>query len=126
MGAAPAYALRMFRRRPRDPAAVITGARPPRTVDIGARERRYLVTMGLRVACFALVGIVPGTWAKLACVAGAVVLPGIAVLLANAVDKRAAVQPRDPEPDRPQLPSGGVITGQVVSPPEEPDSAADR
>jgi DUF3099 family protein len=57
--------------------------------DIGYRERRYLLTMGIRALCFVL-GIVfaltlHGSWRWLAVAAllGAVVLPYVAVVFAN-------------------------------------------
>jgi hypothetical protein len=49
--------------------------------------RRYLIAMGLRGLCFVL-AIVASGWLRWAFVAGAVVLPYIAVVLANAVGPR--------------------------------------
>ncbi len=53
----------------------------------GARMRRYLVVMGFRGICFVLAIITTG-WVRWAFVVGAVVLPYIAVVLANAVGPR--------------------------------------
>jgi len=67
----------------------VTDARRPMSEDIGYRERRYLLTMGVRALCF-VIGIVfaltlHGSWRWLAVAAllGAVVLPYIAVIFAN-------------------------------------------
>jgi hypothetical protein len=51
------------------------------------RIRRYLVTMGIRTVCFVLAVVTSG-WLRWACVSLAVVLPYIAVVLANAVSPR--------------------------------------
>lgn len=55
--------------------------------DRRARMIKYSVTMGVRLVCILLCLFVRGWW-LLICAAGAVVLPYIAVVLANAVDVR--------------------------------------
>ena len=60
--------------------------------------KRYLIMMGIRVACFGLVFVTSG-WVRWAAVAGAVVIPYFAVVIANAVRPREmgsiqAVTPR--------------------------------
>jgi len=60
----------------------ITGAASSLTDDQSGRTRRYLWSMGLRTACF--IGAVVATgWLRWALVAGAVVLPYVAVVVAN-------------------------------------------
>lgn len=63
-----------------------------------------MITMGIRIACFVAMAFVGGPlrWLLLA---GAAFLPGIAVLLANAVDKRGQTGPvvHAPVVDRPAL-----------------------
>jgi Protein of unknown function (DUF3099) len=49
---------------------------------------KYTVTMCIRLVCIALCLVVQGWWLLL-CVAGAVILPYVAVVLANAVDARS-------------------------------------
>lgn len=77
------------RRRERPVVHTVTDARRPLSEDIGYRERRYLITMGVRALCFFLSIIfavsLPGAWRWLAVVAliGAVVLPYVAVIFAN-------------------------------------------
>lgn len=51
------------------------------------RIRRYLITMGIRIACFVLAVVFEG-WVRWVFVAGAAILPYIAVVLANAVGPR--------------------------------------
>lgn len=53
-----------------------------------ARIRRYLFTMGIRTTCFVLAVVTSG-WVRWTCVVLAVVLPYIAVVLANAVRPRS-------------------------------------
>lgn len=52
------------------------------TAERRGRVKRYSITMGIRVVCFLLCLVVPGYW-KIAFVVGAVVLPYIAVVVAN-------------------------------------------
>lgn len=103
------------------PATNITSAGMPRSVDRGKRERRYLITMGFRVACFIGAYFAPGPW-RWVLLGAAAILPGIAVVLANAVDEKRIAQatpesPQQgltaPEPSRPD-PSEEIITGEVV------------
>ncbi len=71
--------------------------------------RRYLVAMSLRGVCFVL-AIVTSGWLRWTFVVGAVVLPYVAVVLANAVGPRfgEAVAPVVPVRDEPP-----VLTGRV-------------
>src|SRR5690554_1800628 len=75
------------RTRRGSPVQAITSAPRALAEDVHARTVRYLVSMGIRTACFLLILVVPGPW-KWVCVAGALLLPGIAVLLANAGRQR--------------------------------------
>jgi type III secretory pathway component EscV len=47
------------------------------------RTKRYLISMGIRTACVLAAIVVPG-WPKWVFIAGAVVLPYLAVVIANA------------------------------------------
>lgn len=73
-------------------AVPITSARPARSVDIRRRQTRYLLSMGLRTVCFVLAIVTTG-WLRWVLVAGAVFLPYVAVVLANATDRRGSVGP---------------------------------
>ncbi|WP_227425103.1 DUF3099 domain-containing protein [Pengzhenrongella sicca] len=69
----------------------ITTAPEPLADDVARRTRRYLAQMGLRLVCFLAGvltwGVVPG-WVSVIFLVGAVVLPYIAVILANAGRER--------------------------------------
>jgi len=67
----------------------VTTAHAGRLEDVAARQRRYLLMMGIRIACLPLAVLVDG-WARWIFIAGAVVLPYVAVVIANAV-----ARPRD-------------------------------
>jgi len=79
----------MARDRSREPEAVrITSAAASRNEDIATRQRRYLLSMSLRTVCFvgAIVASLLGspTWVWAILIAGALVLPYVAVVMANA------------------------------------------
>jgi hypothetical protein len=65
----------------------VTTAATSSTADQDARMKRYLIMMGIRIACFGLVFVTTG-WLRWACIAGAVLLPYFAVIVANAVQPR--------------------------------------
>lgn len=66
----------------------ITGAQAPLSADQRARTRRYLISMAIRTVCF-IGAIVTTGWLRWTLVAAAVVLPYVAVVMANAGRKRA-------------------------------------
>jgi hypothetical protein len=74
----------------------ITSAPEPLADDLARRTRRYLLQMGIRTLCFVLAvvlwGVVP-TWVSLLFIVGAVVLPYVAVLFANAGRERVERAP---------------------------------
>ena len=92
---------------------VITTARRAKSLDANERNRRYLWTMGVRVACF-LGGVMsPHPWNWVLFI-GAAVIPPMAVMLANAVDLRRPDESAEPAPTgRPQLEPGEIIKGSV-------------
>jgi len=57
----------------------------------------YTVTMGIRVVCIVACLFVPGWW-QLLCLAGAVVLPYVAVVLANVARTSVPEAPEAPGP----------------------------
>ncbi|HQR79280.1 MAG TPA: DUF3099 domain-containing protein [Actinomycetota bacterium] len=61
----------------------ITGAKVPLSADQRQRTRRYLTSMAIRTVCF-IGAILASGWLRWTLVAGAVVLPYIAVIMANA------------------------------------------
>ncbi|GAA1161141.1 DUF3099 domain-containing protein [Nocardioides aquiterrae] len=79
-------------RHHRDEAVRITTAPSSRNADIAARQRRYLVSMGIRTVCFvaAIVAALAGIgWLWPIFIAGALVLPYVAVVMANANASRS-------------------------------------
>lgn len=55
--------------------------------------RNYIIAMSLRVVCFVLILVVDNTYTRIGLIVAAGVLPGVAVLLANAVDRRGHATP---------------------------------
>jgi len=93
-----------------DPQEVftITDARRGLSDEQTGRTRRYLISMGIRTACVIAAIFVPG-WPRWILIAGAVVLPYLAVVAANAGHEND--EPGDlgvVHPDRPALPAPGI------------------
>lgn len=122
----------MSRRNP-EPAQSITSAPEPLGADQARRARRYLIQMGVRVACFLLAVLtwshVP-LWVSLVLIVGAVVLPYIAVLFANAGRERRDDAPPGylphlldaAPPARPVAPAPpGPSDPAAQAPPQDPD-----
>jgi hypothetical protein len=66
--------------------------------DAGARFAKYMTTMGLRIACFvAMVFIQPYGWYTWVLGAGAVILPWIAVVVANVGEDTRRTVAENPE-----------------------------
>lgn len=92
---------------------LITSARRAKSLDAEQRNKRYLITMGVRVACFLGGVLSPSPWNWVLFI-GAAVIPPIAVMLANAVDLRRPQEPEQPEAsERPELEPGTTIAGSV-------------
>lgn len=95
---------------------VITDAKHGTTLDLEARTKRYLITMAFRTACFIGMIFVPDVW-KIVLLVGAVILPAIAVLFANAEDRHLDPLAPNARPDPwtpPELTEGAVVKGEVV------------
>ena len=65
-------------------AVRITTASTSSADDIAARQRRYLLAMGFRTVCFVAAIFVTLTWARVVLIVAALVLPYVAVVMANA------------------------------------------
>ncbi|MEI2715950.1 MAG: DUF3099 domain-containing protein [Candidatus Nanopelagicales bacterium] len=78
----------------------VTSAQTPLSQEQRARTKRYLISMSIRTACF-LGAVIAQGWLRWALLAGAVFLPYIAVVMANAgrendpMDGPQAVPPAD-------------------------------
>lgn len=70
-----------------DRAIRITTASTSRQEEISQRQRRYVLSMSLRTVCFIAAVLTEG-WIRWVLVAGAVVLPYVAVVMANAASTR--------------------------------------
>jgi len=84
----------MARKRADDAPVRITTAQSSAGADIDHRQRRYLIAMGVRTLCFLMVALLaithlgPG-WLPWIFVVAAVVLPYVAVVMANAVGTKS-------------------------------------
>jgi hypothetical protein len=77
--------------RPRDEAVRITTAASNRNDEIAARQKRYLISMTLRSLCFVgaiIAALAHIEWLWPILIAGALILPYVAVVMANAVMTR--------------------------------------
>lgn len=107
----------MSTRRQAGPAAEvpsITSAPEPLADDQSRRMSRYLVQMGIRIACFLAAIFLAEGWLRWVLVVAAVVLPYSAVLFANAGRDRVAY---DTSPLTPAGPAALPAT------PHAPDAA---
>lgn len=93
-------------------STLITSARTSRTLDLEERNKRYLITMSVRMALLAMVFVVPGYWKVVFLVLGAII-PVFAVVLANHhSEEPATTGGTEPAADgTPALPAGEVIPG---------------
>lgn len=82
-----------MRRKQTEAAVRITSAPRAHSEDVSGRQRRYLISMGLRTLCFLLAVAFMGTWAMWLFLAASVFLPSFAVIVAN-----GGAAP-DPDPD---------------------------
>jgi hypothetical protein len=81
----------MARVRHRDEAIRITTAAQSHEHDISVRQRHYLISMSIRVVCFigaVIAGVNGVDWLWPLLIAGAIVLPYVAVVGANAANTR--------------------------------------
>jgi len=76
------------------PTVRITSAHAGHSERIRGRQRRYLISMGIRTVCFVLAVVTDG-WLRWAFIVAAVVLPYFAVIVANAAGE---VDDGGPEP----------------------------
>ena len=110
-----------------EPTHTITSAQRSLSAEQAGRTRKYLISMGIRTACVIGAIFIPG-WPRWVLIAGAVVLPYLAVVIANAGKARdegtvaeVTVQAR------PALPSAGkAIEGVVIVPDHDDGEARSR
>ena len=93
----------------KEPEAVrITTATRSHSDDVGARQRRYLISMGVRTVCFLAAVFSIGHWYLWVFLAASLVLPYVAVVLANAGSSPdpGEMEATGPDPSLPQLGTG--------------------
>ena len=73
----------------RDSVVRITTAGTSRADDIARRQRRYVFSMAVRTVCFISAVLVGPGWLRWVLVVGALVLPYVAVVMANAVNTKS-------------------------------------
>ena len=112
------------------PVPLITDARSPASVEHESRVKRYALTMGFRTACFVAMVFVDGPM-RWVLFAGAVILPYVAVIVANQANQRHEQRVMGGVPiDRPQLTTGAdesdVVSGAVSDGHEREADREDR
>ena len=102
-------------RRHHDDAVRITTAASSRADDIAARQRRYVLSMGIRTVCF-VAAVVADGWLRWVLVVAALLLPYVAVVMANNTSTKSdGFELGDADYDRPQLPAGPDSEGRPGS-----------
>lgn len=101
---------------PRENGAIrITTASSSAHDDIAARQRRYVFSMAVRTVCFVAAILTEGVL-RWVLVAAALILPYVAVVMANAAaTKSDGFALADGLSDRPQLPEGTGSEGSERS-----------
>jgi hypothetical protein len=95
------------------PAPVrITTATRSRNQDIALRQKRYLISMGIRTVCFVLAIFSMGHWWLWLFVAASFFLPTIAVVVANATSAPDTGGPGYFDPDLATRAIGGPPQSQ--------------
>ncbi len=98
----------------RDPDPVrITSASRSHSADLRHREKRYVISMTIRTVCFVLTVVTIGHWFMWIFLAGALVLPYVAVVMAN-----VGAAPETGGPTSPDL-SRRAIEERPARPPEQ-------
>ena len=106
-----------------DESVRITSAQTSHSERVRGRQTRYLISMGIRTLCFVLAVVTDGAL-RWAFIAGAVVLPYVAVIAANASGE---VDRDVPEPfvddSRPMLEAGPADRSDNSGPGREPGTS---
>jgi hypothetical protein len=77
-----------LRRSHRPDVVRITTAPESPEHDMAHRQKRYMISMGIRTLCFVAAILVGPGWLRWVLVAGAFVLPYVAVVMANSASPR--------------------------------------
>lgn len=102
----------------------ITSAQRALSDEQAGRTRKYLISMGIRTGCVIGAIFIPG-WPRWVLIAGAVILPYLAVVIANAGRERDHGTPTEVTVQPiPALPGSGTAIEGVVIVSEEATAAA--
>jgi hypothetical protein len=119
----------MVHRTHRRHVSLVTDAKRPMSEDIAFRERRYLLMMGIRVACFLaaiLLFVTHAGWLAAIPAVGAIVIPYFAVVFANGgrePSNTRGLLPYEPNlPERFSGPSRGSSPSATSGPAATSDS----
>jgi hypothetical protein len=86
-----------------DQVFLVTSARQAHSEEMSGRTQRYLISMGIRTVCLVLAIFVASGILRWVFVGAAVVLPWVAVILANAAPAADDEQPEFITFDHPEL-----------------------
>ncbi|BBE22760.1 hypothetical protein MN0502_16430 [Arthrobacter sp. MN05-02] len=78
----------------------ISDARESHSEEMRSRMIRYTISMSIRLVCFVLIFVVPYVWLQWVMIAGAVVLPYFAVIVANGGSDTSNIRHSDALIDR--------------------------
>jgi len=92
-----------------DQVHLVTSARRAHSEELSERTRRYLISMAIRTVCVVLAIFVVHGPLRLVAIAAAVILPWLAVVVANAGPVDDEEQPEFVEASRPQIEGGATI-----------------
>jgi len=108
------FMARTLRRHHDEPVRITTAASSP-AADIAARQRRYVISMGIRTVCF-VAAIVADGWLRWVLIVAALLLPYVAVVMANNSNTRSdGFMLRDGEYARPELTAPPTTEGRPTS-----------
>lgn len=118
--------MSLRRERPDETVISVTSAQPGRSEDLDSRIVRYAWMMSIRIVCFVLAVLTPSPWRWMFLV-GAVLLPSVAVVLANARKTTSVVAAKSyVAPAHPQIgPDSGHDARSFRSPDVIPDPGPD-
>jgi len=109
----------MARKEP-EPVRITTATRS-HSDDIGARQRRYVISMAIRTVCFVLAVVSIGHWFMWVFIIASFALPYVAVVMANAGSAADPGGPEFFEPDRDRR----AIEGPDSAPRQEHEQTQD-
>jgi hypothetical protein len=106
-----------------EPVYSVTAVRRGKSDDLAQRQKRYLISMGIRTVCFVLAVVTSGP-IRWVFVAAAVVLPYVAVVMANAVGSGSGGAPTAYVPVQTALGSEQrEALGESIRRPDDPAAA---